>query len=151
MIKNGLLWVVFVLMTAASWAQKPTIERPDTRKPQKVKDTTRVSSPIDSLFKAKLDAPTAKDTAFGKTAKKVIPKTFYNVLFRDIDRHIDSGQVAQMEQNPHLPFAGRWIREIYIHSLDVLVTVCMIPYKCQEIGLNAREINCTEVPANEPF
>ncbi|MBB3839927.1 hypothetical protein FHS57_003938 [Runella defluvii] len=119
MIKNGLLWVVFVLMTASSLAQKPAIERPDPRKTTKVKDTTRVSLPIDSLFKAKLDAPTAKDTAFGKTAKKVIPKTFYNVLFRDIDRHIDSGQVAQMEQNPHLPFAGRWIREIHIHSLDV--------------------------------
>ena len=63
MIKNGLLWVVFVLMTASLWAQKPTIERPDTRKPQKGKDTARGSSPIDSLFKAKLDAPTAKDTA----------------------------------------------------------------------------------------
>lgn len=118
-LKNGFWGMFFVLTALTSLAQKTLIERNVPRKPPKNKDSIQISSPIDSVFKAKLDAPTAKDTAFGKTAKKVVPKTFYNVLFRDINKHIDSGQVAQMEQNPHLPFAGRWIREIYVHSLDV--------------------------------
>ncbi|MFN4145774.1 MAG: hypothetical protein ACK4GN_08125 [Runella sp.] len=75
--------------------------------------------PSDSLYKAQLNTPTAKDTAFGQKAKKVVPKTLYNALFRDIYNSKDSSQVSEIEQNPHAPYEGRWIRKIYVHALDV--------------------------------
>mgnify|MGYP001810312817 CR=1 FL=1 len=76
--------------------------------------------PLDSISKIRIDSPTAKDTAFGIKAKKVVPKTIYNFLFRDIYNSNDAGnEVSEIEQNPHKAFEGRWVRKIFIHSADV--------------------------------
>ncbi len=76
--------------------------------------------PLDSISKIRIDAPTAKDTAFGIKAKKVVPKTIYNFLFRDIYNSTTSGNtISEIEENPHKVFEGRWIRKIYVHSADV--------------------------------
>jgi len=75
---------------------------------------------LDSLSKLRIDAPTAKDTAFGMKAKKIVPKKLYGVLFRNLYNSTNSeGQVSEIEENPHKAYAGRWIRKIYILPLDV--------------------------------
>lgn len=77
-------------------------------------------TPIDSVLKVNIGAPTAKDTAFGKKAKKVVPKTLYNFLFRDIYNSTKQGdQISEIEQNPHKVYEGRWIRKVFVHSSDV--------------------------------
>lgn len=75
---------------------------------------------LDSLSKIRIDAPTAKDTAFGKKAKKVLPQKLYGLVFRDIYNSTPTqGQVSAIEQNPHQAYEGRWIRKIFIHNLNV--------------------------------
>ncbi len=77
-------------------------------------------SVIDSLEKVRIEAPTAKDSAFGKKAKKIVPKKIYELLFRDIYNSSNGqGQVSEIEQNPYKKYEDRWIRKIYIHRLDV--------------------------------
>ncbi len=75
---------------------------------------------IDSIQKVRIEAPTAKDTAFGQKAKKIVPKKVYDLLFRDIyNSSNEQGQVSEIEQNPYKKYEDRWIRKIYIHRLDV--------------------------------
>jgi hypothetical protein len=75
---------------------------------------------LDSLSKVRLNAPTAKDTAFGLKAKKVIPKKIYDFLFRDIYNSNPQGtQVNAIEENPFKVYEGRWIRHVYVTPLDV--------------------------------
>ncbi len=116
---NILFTVLFTLILRDSLGQSTNPERIESRKASRIRDTLSPKPQLDSLFKVRIDSPTAKDTAFGMKAKKVVPKTFYNFLFRDIYNRTDSGQVSKIEQNPHKPFEGRWIRKIYVHSLDV--------------------------------
>ena len=77
-------------------------------------------SRLDSLAEARINAPTAKDTAFGLRAKKVIPKKIYDFLFRDIYNSTNQGtQVNAISENPFKPYEGRWIRHVYVVPLDV--------------------------------
>ncbi len=76
-------------------------------------------TPSDSLEKAKLNAPTIKDTIFGQKAKKLVPKTLYNFLFRDIYNSNNGAQIDTIEQNPFRMYEGRWIRHIFINNLNV--------------------------------
>lgn len=96
--KYSFLFLLNVLICTLTWGQR---------------------TPLDSLKKSKIDAPTAKDTAFAEKVKKVVPKAFYQFLFRDIYNRTDSGQVSQIEQNPYTIYEGRWIRKVFVHSLDV--------------------------------
>lgn len=114
-----LFFIIFALILSDLRGQKTSEFRSESKKAARSRDSIVIKTPLDSVFKARFDAPTAKDTAFGKKAKKVVPKTFYNFLFRDIYNSTDSGQVSQIEQNPHKPFEGRWIRQVHVHSLDV--------------------------------
>ena len=97
-------WLILSLLTIifcsnASWAQKTA---------------------LDTLLEVRLNAPTAKDTAFGLKAKKVIPKKLYDFLFRDIYNTNNQGsQVNAIEENPFAVYKGRWIRHIYVNPLDV--------------------------------
>jgi len=89
---------IFTLILTSTWGQKES---------------------LDSLKKSQINGPTAKDTIFAQKAKKAVPKKFYNFLFRDIYNRTDSGQVSHIEQNPYKTYEGRWIRKIFVHSLDV--------------------------------
>ena len=56
---------------------------------------------LDSLAEARINAPTAKDTAFGLKAKKIVPKKIYDFLFRDIYNSTNQGtQVSAISENP---------------------------------------------------
>ena len=72
----------------------------------------------DSLYKARLNAPTSKDTAFGQRAKKIIPKKIYDFLFRDIYNTSNGSAISQIEENPFKIYEGRWIRHIFINNLN---------------------------------
>ncbi|TAG17637.1 MAG: hypothetical protein EAZ14_00425 [Runella slithyformis] len=77
-------------------------------------------SRLDSLAEVQINAPTAKDTAFGMKAKKIVPKKLYNFLFRDIYNRNDQGkQVNAIEENPFKIYEGRWIRHVYVTPLNV--------------------------------
>jgi len=75
---------------------------------------------LDSLSKERINAPTARDTAFGLKAKKIIPKKIHGFLFRDIYNSNNQGtQVNAIEENPFKPYDGRWIRHVYVVPLNV--------------------------------
>lgn len=94
---SGLVFVIFLMTTRLVLAQ--TVQK-------------------DSLDKARLNAPTSKDTAFGQKVKKIVPKTLYNFLFRDIYNTNNGTQVSEIEENPFKMYEGRWIRHIFINNLN---------------------------------
>jgi hypothetical protein len=76
-------------------------------------------SPADSAYKAHVNAPTAKDSAFGAKAKKIVPQKIYDFLFHDIYNSTATTQVSEIEENPFKKYQDKVIRKIIIQRLDV--------------------------------